>query len=62
MNEDVIKLRLWGKNNSIEKNTEAIVELLERSNFLVVEASKPVQCRPPNNDESRTYLTIIKTH
>ncbi len=62
MKEDVIKLRIWGKSQYIEENTQGIVELLEKSNYLVVEASKPVQCRPPNNDESRTYLTIIKTY
>ncbi len=62
MKEDVIKLRIWGKSNYIEENTKGIVQLPENSNYLVVEASKPVQCRPPNNDESRTYLTVIKTH
>ncbi len=61
-NEDVIKLRIWGKSQYIEENTKGIVELLAKSNYLVVEASKSVQCRPPNNDESRTYLTIIKTY
>ncbi len=62
MNEDIIKLRIWGKSYHIEEDTKAIVELLEDNNYLVVEASKPTQCRPPRDDESRTYLTIIKTH
>ncbi len=62
INEDIIKLRIWGESNHIEKDTKEIIKLLENSNYLVVETSKPIQCRPPNNDESRTYLTVIKTY
>ncbi|MDJ0662837.1 MAG: hypothetical protein QNJ42_25620 [Crocosphaera sp.] len=61
MKEDLIKLRIWGKSNHIEQDTKEIIKALESIHYQVIEVSKPYQCRPPNNDESRTYLTIIKT-
>ncbi len=62
MNESVIKLRIWGKHNHIEQDTKEIIKALESDNYQVIEVSKPYQCRPPNNDESRAYLTMIKTY
>ena len=62
MAQETIKLRIWAKSHQIEEETEAIIKLLENSNYQVLESSKPHQCRPPNNDESRIYLTVIRTN
>ncbi|MEL4896327.1 hypothetical protein [Crocosphaera sp. Alani8] len=62
MIQKIIKLRILGKTNQVEEETEALIKLLENNDYQVIQASKPLQCRSPNNDESRIYLTITKTN
>jgi hypothetical protein len=54
---DLIRVRVWADNQRISQIADLIQEGLEGSGFKVQERSEPYINRPPNNNESRIYLT-----
>ena len=55
-----MKIRLWASNETIEEYAELISQLLGENGYTVVDKSEPYPCRPPKQNESRVYLSVIE--
>ena len=54
----LIKIRVWCGSNEIENITNAIVDNLEDAGLQLLERSDSYPCRPPQQNDSRIYLTF----
>ncbi len=57
---DGVKIRLWANNDEVQDYSELITQLLKAEGYTIVDKSEPYQCRPPKQNESRIYLSIVK--
>ena len=55
---NVIKVRVWAKTEIVEEIAEHFIESSTTMGIKFLEKSKPYQCRPPHQNESRVYLTF----
>lgn len=55
---DVIKLRVWASSQKVEQVTQLLIESLDDIGLELIEKSAPYQCRPPQQNDSRIYLTL----
>lgn len=55
-----LKIRLWASNEEINEYAELIQQLLIENGYRIVDTSEPYPCRPPKQNESRIYLTVIE--
>jgi hypothetical protein len=54
-----LKVRMMGDSAQVEADAEELIAALT-SEFELVEQSKPYPCRPPDQDQSRVYLTFLR--
>lgn len=57
----LIKVRVWCSTETIEDITDGIVDNLEEIGLNLLERSDSYQCRPPQQNDSRIYLTFQDT-
>lgn len=55
---DLVKIRVWARTEIVEEVAEHFVEAAEERGLRFIEKSRPYQCRPPSQLESRVYLTF----
>ncbi|MBD2199982.1 MULTISPECIES: hypothetical protein [Calothrix] len=54
----LIRLRVWAASDKVRQSAEVFIETAEDNGLRFVEKSEPYPCRPPNQKESRIYLTF----
>ena len=56
----LVKIRVWADSNYIKRDCDIIIASLASSGFVIEEGSEPYTCRPPQQLESRIYLTFSR--
>lgn len=54
----LIRVRVWAAKEKVQDAAELFVENAESMGLRLLEKSNPYPCRPPNQLESRIYLTF----
>lgn len=54
----LIRIRVWAAKEMVEDASKLFVENAEGNGLRLLEKSAPYPCRPPNQLESRIYLTF----
>ncbi|AUB40452.1 hypothetical protein COO91_06467 [Nostoc flagelliforme CCNUN1] len=54
----LIRIRVWAAKDMVEDAAELFLEGAEGNGLRLIEKSAPYPCRPPNQLESRVYLTF----
>lgn len=54
----LLRIRVWAETSKVEAAAQVVVAILDGSDYRLLEQSKPYQCRPPQQLESRIYLTF----
>jgi hypothetical protein len=54
----LIRLRVWASAEKVEDTADLFIENAEGMGLKLLEKSKSYPCRPPNQKESRIYLTF----
>ncbi|WP_414574262.1 hypothetical protein [Nostoc sp. CCY 9925] len=54
----LIRVRVWANKDKVEDAAELFIESIEGMGLKLLEKSNPYPCRPPNQLESRVYLTF----
>jgi hypothetical protein len=52
----LIKIRVWTATDQVEAVAASIIEAMATYNIHFLEGSRPFQCRPPQQNDSRIYL------
>jgi hypothetical protein len=55
-----IKVRVWAASDKVELAAEHFVESAGEMGLRLVEQSEPYPCRPPQQNDSRIYLTFVE--
>lgn len=55
----LIKIRVWAATDRVERAAAAVIEAMASYGLDFVEGSKPFQCRPPQQNDSRIYLMFM---
>lgn len=55
---DLVRVRVWAASDKVEQAAQLFIEAASQSGLIFVEASKPYVCRPPQQNDSRVYLTF----
>jgi hypothetical protein len=55
---NLVKVRVWASASKVRQAAELFIETAEDNGLRFVEKSEPYPCRPPNQNESRIYLTF----
>jgi hypothetical protein len=55
---ELIRVRVWAETSQVKEIANCVVRGLIDDGFVLLEESKPYMCRPPNQNESRVYLTF----
>jgi hypothetical protein len=55
---DLIRIRVWAESSKVADVANTVVRRMNGSGFSLIEKSDPYMCRPPNQLESRIYLTF----
>lgn len=55
---NLIRVRVWTGTTKVEQAAELFVENAEDNGLRLIEKSTPYACRPPNQNDSRIYLTF----
>ncbi|MEH2438397.1 MAG: hypothetical protein V7K25_30065 [Nostoc sp.] len=58
----LIRVRVWAAKETVENAAELFLENAESNGLRLIEKSAPYPCRPPNQLESRIYLTFEDIH
>ncbi len=56
---NLVKIRVWASSDKVNQAVELLLEGLSDSGLKLVEQSEPYPCRPPQQNDSRIYLTFI---
>jgi|GEM_PF-3495367 len=56
---NLVKVRVWASSDKITQVVELLLEGLADSGLKLVEQSEPYSCRPPQQNDSRIYLTFM---
>lgn len=56
----LIRIRVWADTDKVGDAANVLTRRLIDSGFNLLEQSQPYMCRPPNQLESRIYLTFIE--
>ena len=57
---DLTRVRVWAARDSVQHCAEQVLQSLTQAGFQLIEMSEPYPCRPPQQNESRIYLTLLK--
>lgn len=57
----IIKIRVWTATEHVDRLAAATIEGLEAYGLQLVEISSPYVCRPPQQNDSRIYLSFTDT-
>lgn len=60
-NNKIIKIRIMADTQDIEGIAEKLIEDSPNMGMKFIEKTKLYSCRPPNENESRIYLTFENT-
>jgi hypothetical protein len=55
---ELIRIRVWAESGAVDALANRVVRGLVDEGFVLLEKSKPYMCHPPNQNESRIYLTF----
>ncbi len=55
---NLIRVRVWAAKEKVSNAAELFIENAETNGLRLLEKSEPYPCRPPNQNESRIYLTF----
>lgn len=55
----LIKIRIWTDSTKVQQIADLFIESLESLGFKIQEKSDPYVCRPPQQNDSRIYLTFL---
>lgn len=55
---ELIRIRVWAASSKVERIAELVLKLLKEEGLNLIEKSNPYQNRPPNQNDSRVYLTF----
>lgn len=56
----VVRVRVWAAGDRVEEEARRIAEIfVEAHDYQLVEKSQQYPCRPPNQKDSRIYLTFL---
>ena len=56
---ELIKLRLWADGENVEALANNFSNVVTSLGYKLLERSKPYPCRPPQQRESRIYMSFI---
>lgn len=54
----LVKVRVWAASNKVSQAADLFVEASVDMGLRLIERSEPYQCRPPQQNDSRIYLTF----
>ena len=55
---NLVKIRVWAASDKVKQAADLFTEASLEMGLRLVERSEPYQCRPPQQNESRIYLTF----
>lgn len=56
----VVRVRVWAAGDQVEEEARRIAEVfVEAHDYQLIEKSHQYPCRPPNQNDSRVYLTFL---
>lgn len=55
----LVKVRLIATEERLKEIAEQVVNSLESAGYEVIEWTSPYQCRPPESDKSRMYISAV---
>lgn len=55
---ELIRIRCWARADVVEMIADGVVESMRAAGLQLMERSQPYPCRPPQQRESRIYLTF----
>lgn len=55
---ELIRARVWAETSRVEGVANSVTLAMVENGFVLLEQSQPYMCRPPNQNESRIYLTF----
>lgn len=56
----LVRVRVWAAGDRVEEEARRIAEIMiEAHDYQLVEKSQQYPCRPPNQNDSRMYLTFL---
>ena len=55
---ELIRIRCWARSEVVEMIADGVVESMRAAGLNLMERSQPYPCRPPQQRESRIYLTF----
>lgn len=58
----MIRIRCWAAGESVGLIADGVVEAMLAAGLQLVERSQPYPCRPPQQLESRVYLSFVAGH
>ena len=58
IDNNLVKIRVWAKKEIVEELAQHFIESGVDRGLKFIEKSAPYPCRPPNQLESRVYLTF----
>lgn len=56
---EIVKIRVWAATDKVSLVADLLIEQFESIDFKLLEKSPLYQCRPPQQLESRVYLSFI---
>ena len=57
---NLTRVRVWAARETVQHCADQVLQSLTQAGFRLVEMSEPYPCRPPQQNESRIYLTLLK--
>lgn len=56
---NAVKLRVVASEENVKRVAEVLVDALENEGFQVIEWSQAYECREPDEDKKRVYVTAL---
>lgn len=56
----LVRLRVWASSDKVSEIAKGVKAGMKVSGYELLEESKPYVCRPPQQNDSRIYLTFRK--
>ncbi|MBG1267766.1 hypothetical protein [Nostoc sp. WHI] len=54
----LIRIRVWAATDKVDQAADLFIETAVDNGLRLIEKSSPYVCRPPNQKDSRVYLTF----
>lgn len=57
----VTRVRVWAASHDVQRAADDVLSAMQARGYQLVEVSTPYPCRPPQQNDSRVYITLIKS-